>query len=122
MVHGTDEGRNSFPIVLGTGDIHKVAHVHYGVAIRYGHVTVMQEARANEVTAKEIANLKYSTTIECLVLGTKRHAMRLGVRVPIEFPLYLLGLLLKADTADITNGYRCSDDSHYAKRISTSIS
>ena len=96
-----DEGDDGLVVGLGTDDEHLVAQMELCVAVGNGDVTVMLDARTDEVAVQEFVNLQDSSALQILVGDLHVHLVGLlvGLRTLLLFQLFFL--LLQTDAADI---------------------
>ncbi len=99
--NGADEGDNGLVVGLGTDDEHLVAHVELRVAVGNGDVTVMLDARTDEVAVQKFVNLKDGSALQILVGDLHVHLVGLLVGLCALLCFQLFFLLLQTDAADI---------------------
>ena len=97
----TDEGDDGLVVGLGTNDEHLVAQMELCVAVGNGDVTVMLDARTDEIAVQEFVNLKDGSALQILVGDLHVHFVRLLVGLCALQLLQFLLLLLQLDAADI---------------------
>ena len=117
----TDEGDDGLRIGLGANHIELVADMEDSVAVGKAHMSVVQNARANEVAVQEVVHLHQRLALQIGIRYLHVHLMGLHVGVLAFKPFQVLFFFLQTNPADIAHGNRGTDDAHHTERIGTGI-
>ena len=118
---GTDESLDCFSICLCTNNEQLIANLEMCLAVRNTYYSVVENARADNVSIQELRNLSQGSSSNVRVLNAQVHIMSLGMRVSRVLIVQLLFLLICINLTDVLDKDGCTDDTNYTERVSAGI-
>ena len=106
---------------FGTDYQHLVAQVEDGVAVGDAQLTVVNNARAHEVTVQEVVNLQQRLTFQVFVCYLQMHLVGLLVGVLLLHRFQALLFLFQLHLAEIPYQDGGTYDTQHTERISTGV-